>query len=128
MGPASPNNASARRKPVKATLGLVLAVVPVMDTGDYARRTDEPSRALRCFPGAVRDSAWFEDDGSTDASRDGVYLHASFRIEAGGDALRVVARRLGGHSVLLEHAPLARGPAGDARNVITDLDSALLRG
>jgi alpha-glucosidase len=101
------------------------AVLPVTDTDDYSRRTDEPSRALRCFPGAVRDCAWFEDDGSTEAWRAGAYLHASLRVEASDDALHVVVRRVGGHTVFLDHAPRARGPAGDARNVLVDLDPAL---
>ena len=49
------------------------AVLPTTDAADGARRTDEPSRALRLFPAppdgarVARTSDWIEDDGVTDA-------------------------------------------------------------
>jgi alpha-glucosidase len=52
-------------------------VIPTTDAADGARRTDEPSRALRLFPAApdagrvVQTCTWIEDDGVTDRWKSG---------------------------------------------------------
>ncbi|HET9046188.1 MAG TPA: TIM-barrel domain-containing protein, partial [Casimicrobiaceae bacterium] len=57
------------------------AVIPTTDSADGARRTDEPSRALRLFPAppdiasVSRTSDWIEDDGITERWKTGELAH-----------------------------------------------------
>jgi alpha-glucosidase len=78
------------------------SVVPVTKTTDSSRLTDEPSRTLRCFPvpagvdAASRTSEWIEDDGISEAWRDGAFMRAELRLDGDRDSLRLmVARREG---------------------------------
>jgi alpha-glucosidase len=99
------------------------AVVPTTDTTDPSRMTDEPSRALRCFPvpaeldASARASRWVEDDGITEAWRDGGYMLASLAL--GGDAAHVTleARRLRGDFAPATGSVRVTLPAGASRTL-----------
>jgi alpha-glucosidase len=99
------------------------AVVPTAQPGDGARRTDEPSRLLRCFPApagsqaAPRESVWVEDDGLTHAWRHGGFMRAMLRVEADDREVRLDVRREAGDYVLPQAAIGACLPAGDARTL-----------
>jgi alpha-glucosidase len=92
-------DAPLARLPVFVRAG---AVLPVTDTQDFSRRTDETSRALFCFPAprgvaaTPRASRWLEDDGRTEAWRDGAFALLSLELAADGAALELAVRRTGG--------------------------------
>jgi alpha-glucosidase len=107
------------RLPLVAPAG---AIVVMTDAGDdYARKTEEPSRSLRIFPGLGSGESQFtlvEDDGR---SAQGVFTrvritlawnpaNVRLRVEADGDFdlpyrhIRVVAAKADGRSLRLESA------------------------
>jgi alpha-glucosidase len=60
------------------------AMIPTTDTADMRRLHDEPSRALRIFPGTESGSSAFtvhEDDGLSWRYRDGDYAELDCRLE-----------------------------------------------
>ena len=77
-------DAPLERIPLFAPAG---AILPVTDTPDMRRKHDEPSRALRMFPGRSSGESTFtlyEDDGITLGYRDGdcAELHCSLSVDA----------------------------------------------
>ena len=74
------------------------AILPVTDTPDMRRKHDEPSRALRIFPGRGRGEAAFtlyEDDGATLAYRDGDYADVQCSLAWTPRAINVSVRKQG---------------------------------
>ena len=59
------------------------AIIPTTDTADMDRLHDEPSRALRIYPGRGRATTTFtlyEDDGHTHAYRNGAWAQIVFEM------------------------------------------------
>jgi hypothetical protein len=83
--------------------------------------TEESSRALHCFPvpadfdAPARASCWVEDDGITEAWRNGGYMLASLVLA--GDAARVTleARRMRGDFAPATGPVRVMLPAGASR-------------
>jgi alpha-glucosidase len=74
------------------------AMLPTTDTSDMRRLHDEPSRALRVFPGHGRGSSTFtlyEDDGLSHRHRDGDRAEIECVLEWSDRALRVHAVKHG---------------------------------
>ena len=72
--------APLERIPLFAPAG---AMIPATATADMARLHDEPSRALRIYPGAGRATTRFtlyEDDGRSHAHRDGESAQIAFEM------------------------------------------------
>lgn len=75
------------------------AIIPTTDTADMRHLHDEPSRALRIFPGRGRGASAFtlyEDDGLTHRHRDGDYAEVQCTLEWTARAIRVQATKRGG--------------------------------
>jgi alpha-glucosidase len=75
------------------------AMIPTTDTADMLRLHDEPSRALRIFPGRGRGSSTFtlyEDDGLSHRHRAGDHAQIECMLEWTDRAVRVHARKRGG--------------------------------
>jgi alpha-glucosidase len=76
------------------------AIIPATDTTDMRRLHDEPSRALRIFPGSGRGSSVFtlyEDDGITPRYRDGEYAELECTLEWTASAIRLRVSKRGGY-------------------------------
>lgn len=76
------------------------AMIPTTDTSDMCRRHDEPSRALRIFPGRGRATTAFtlyEDDGLTLAYRDGDWAQIAFELATSATTIALQARKSGRH-------------------------------
>ena len=74
------------------------AMIPTTDTSDMRRLHDEPSRALRIFPGRGRGTSTFtlyEDDGLSHGHRDGDRAEIECVLEWTDRALRVHAAKRG---------------------------------
>lgn len=74
------------------------AMIPTTDTADMKRLHDEPSRALRIFPGRDAGTSTFtlyEDDGLTRSHRDGNHAQVECTLEWTDRVLRVHASRRG---------------------------------
>jgi len=78
------------------------AILPVTDTADMRRKHDEPSRALRIFPGRGRGEntfAIYEDDGLTHRYRDGEHAQIECRLEWAARAVRLNIRKRGRYAL-----------------------------
>jgi len=87
--------APLERIPVYVPAG---AMIPTTDTADMRRLHDEPSRALRIFPGSAHGSSAFtlyEDDGLTHRCNDGDYAEVECRLEWTARAVRLHVTRRG---------------------------------
>ncbi len=74
------------------------AMLPTTDTADMRRLHDEPSRALRIFPGMKNGSSAFtvyEDDGLTLRYRDGDYAELECRLECTSRTVRLQVTKHG---------------------------------
>jgi alpha-glucosidase len=74
------------------------AVIPTTDTADMKRLHDEPSRALRIFPGSSAGTSTFtlyEDDGVTCSHRDGDHAQIECTFGWTDRILRLHARKRG---------------------------------
>ena len=77
-------------------------MIPTTDTNDMRRRHDEPSRALRIFPGrgqATTDFTLYEDDGLTLAYRDGDWAQIAFELTTSVATITLRARKSGRHQL-----------------------------
>lgn len=113
------------------------AVIPVTGSNDFALGTDEPSRALLVYPvprgvdATVRTSRWVEDDGITQAWRDGAFVLAELRVDAADDRLQLRIRRLGGRGTFVRDSVRLHLPEREQRTLTTHcegLELALERG
>ena len=78
------------------------AILPATDTREMHRKHDEPSRALRIFPGRGRGEGTFtvyEDDGETLRYRDGDYAELHCSLTWSPRAVRVSVRREGRYTL-----------------------------
>jgi alpha-glucosidase len=97
------------------------SVVPVTVASDFSRLTDEPSRALRCFPvpdgvdAAPRASDWVEDDGISEAWRDGAFMRAELRLDGDGSPLRLLVSRREGRGSFVAGPVRVMLPPRDTR-------------
>jgi len=74
------------------------AILPVTDTADMSRKHDEPSRALRIFPGQGRGESSFtlyEDDGLTHRHSQGQYARIECRLEWTNRSVKLIASKHG---------------------------------
>lgn len=99
------------------------AVLPTTDTTDFARRTDEPSRALRLYPAPAgvpsqvrAAAAWVEDDGHTLGWQAGAVTRITASLRSGEDHIRLSLERRGAFPLPCPHVRLVL-PAGEARRV-----------
>jgi len=75
-------------------------MIPTTDTADMSRLHDEPSRALRIFPGSAhRRSAFtlYEDDGLSWRYRDREYAEVQYTLEWTPKTIRVRADKRGSY-------------------------------
>jgi len=109
--------APLERIPLFAPAG---AMIPTTDTADMKRLHDEPSRALRIFPGGGRGASTFtlyEDDGNSYGYRDGQYAEVECTLEWTDRALRVHAVKRGRFP--LPYSTLrVRLPPGERRRLV----------
>jgi alpha-glucosidase len=76
------------------------AIIPATDTADMRKLHDEPSRALRIFPGGGSGRSAFtlyEDDGLTHRYRDGDYAEVQCTLEWTPKAIRLRVDQRGGY-------------------------------
>jgi alpha-glucosidase len=81
------------------------AMIPMTDTEDMRRLHDEPSRALRIFPGQGQGAGTFtlyEDDGLSHRYRDGDFAEIECRLEWTASEIRLHARKTGGFQLPYE--------------------------
>ena len=103
------------------------AVLPTTDATDGARRTDEPSRALRLFPApdghcVARTSDWVEDDGVTDGWKAGALARIHCTLLGDGGALRLVLARDGAFPLPCDRVRIVL-PPGETRDLTVDGES-----
>ena len=95
------------------------AIIPTTDTTDMQKLHDEPSRALRLFPGRGHGSSAFtlyEDDGLTHRYRDGNSAQIAIDMDWDTRRVRVRARKTGNYA--LPYATLGVVlPASEARRL-----------
>jgi alpha-glucosidase len=95
------------------------AIIPTTDTPDMRRLHDEPSRALRIFPGAGSGRTAFtlyEDDGLTHRYRDGDSAEVQCSLEWTPKAIRLHVDKRGGYP--LPYAAMrVMAPPGERRPV-----------
>ena len=104
------------------------AIVPMTDTDDFARLTDEPSRALRVFPAPGEHRSAFtlyEDDGLTLAYRDGGYSEVAFEMTSTKDEVRVRAG-VRGRYALPYRAIRVVVPRGETRRLVLEAEGVTL--
>ena len=78
------------------------AMIPTTDTRNMRRLHDEPSRALRLYPGRGHASTAFtlyEDDGNTHAYRDGVWAQIAFEMTTTPSIIVLKARKSGTYRI-----------------------------
>ncbi len=99
------------------------ATIPTTDAPDASRLTDEPSRALRSFPvpagvaPASRASAWVEDDGISEAWRDGAFALVTLALSPDARSVALDARRSRGSYAMPATPVRVLLPPGDARGL-----------
>jgi len=89
------------------------AMIPTTDTADMDRLHDEPSRALRIYPGRGRATTTFtlyEDDGHTNAYRDGAWAQIAFEMTTTATRIVLKAKRSGSYSVPYENIRVVPPP------------------
>ena len=95
------------------------AILPATDTADMTRKHDEPSRALRIFPGQGRGESTFtvyEDDGLTHGHSQGQYARIECRLEWTNRSVHVVASKHGDYP-LPYRSMRAVAPAAERRRL-----------
>jgi alpha-glucosidase len=107
------------------------AMIPTTDTADMSRLHDEPSRALRVFPGRGRGRGastftLYEDDGLTRTYRDGNHAQVECTLEWTDRTLRVHATKRGRYD--LPYATMrVMVPPGEQRRVEVSGDGIVLQ-
>jgi alpha-glucosidase len=108
--------APLERIPLYAPAG---AVIPTTDTGDMRRLHDEPSRALRLFPGRGSGASAFtlyEDDGATLAYQDGTSATVGIDLEWTSRRIRLRASVAGAYALPCRTMRV-RLPPGESRRL-----------
>jgi alpha-glucosidase len=104
------------------------AMIPATDTADMGRFHDEPSRALRIFPGRGRAASAFtlyEEDGLTRGHRDGDHAEVELTLEWTERRLQVWASRRG--RIALPYAPVrVVPPPGERRHLEVEAEGFTL--
>ncbi|HSD00355.1 MAG TPA: glycoside hydrolase family 31 protein [Casimicrobiaceae bacterium] len=107
-------DAPLERIPVFCPAG---AMVPMTDSDDFSRLTDEPSRSLRVFPApgdATSEFTLYEDDGATLGYRDGDYAEVAFEMTTTKQEIRIRARVTGRYALPFDTVRIVVA-TGDAR-------------
>ena len=106
------------------------AIIPSTDTTEMTRLHDEPSRALRIFPGKGRGTATFklyEDDGLSHRHREGDYAEIDCMLEWTDRNVRLHAIKRGRFE--LPYAALRVVlPPGEKRRLFASGDGVMLSG
>ena len=98
------------------------AMIPTTATADMARLHDEPSRALRIYPGAGRATTRFtlyEDDGHSHAHRDGESAQIAFEMTTTTNRVVLKASKSGRYVVPYETIRVL-APATESRPLQLD--------
>ena len=98
------------------------AMIPTTDASDMRRLHDEPSRALRLFPGRGRATTAFtlyEDDGQTHSYRDGGWAQIAFEMTTTATNIVLKARKSGNYCVPYESIGVLL-PADERRTIRLD--------
>jgi alpha-glucosidase len=104
------------------------AIIPTTNTADMQMRHDEPSRALRIFPGTGRGSSTFtlyEDDGHSHLHRDGDHAQVAIDMEWDARRIRVRARKSGDYALPYTDIGVVL-PAGEKRRMMLAGDDAVM--
>jgi len=107
-------DAPLERIPVFCPAG---AMVPMTDSDDFSRLTDEPSRSLRIFPApgdATSVFTLYEDDGATLGYRDGDCAEVAFEMTTTRQEIRIRARVTGRYALPFDTVRIVVA-TGDAR-------------
>jgi len=103
------------------------AIIPTTGTADPLQRHDEPSRALRIFPGSDRGNSTFtlyEDDGVTLRHRDGDHAQVTIDMDWNARRIRVRARKSGDFALPYTDIGVVL-PAGEGRRLELSGDAAI---
>ena len=100
------------------------AVVAMTDSDDYARLHDEPSRFLCAYPlrnssASSFESMLYEDDGLSNAYRDGGSTTLRFTLSHAQDAVRLAIAREGGYRLPYDSIRIAL-PPGETRRLLVE--------
>jgi alpha-glucosidase len=116
-GSTVPADAPLERIPLFVPAG---AVLPATDTPDMQRKHDEPSRALRIFPGRGRGESTFtlyEDDGATLRYLNGDYADLHCSLTWSPRAIRVSVRKEGHYALPYAKLRIVL-PPGEKRRIV----------
>ncbi len=105
------------------------AMIPATDTTDMTRLHDEPSRALRIFPGRGGGTSTFtlyEDDGLSHDYRDGDCAEVECSLEWTDRIVRLDARKRGGFELPYKTLRVVL-PPGEKRRLLVSSDGVALR-
>jgi alpha-glucosidase len=119
-------DAPLERLPIFVRAG---AVIPMTDSDDYSRLTDEPSRRLALYPlrdpaAAGVESILYEDDGATHGHRDGGSTVLRFTLSATDADVALTIMREGGYALPYDRVRVLL-PPGDGRRLRVGGDSGL---
>jgi alpha-glucosidase len=106
------------------------AIIPTTDTTDMRRRHDEPSRALRIFPGRGRGASTFtlyEDDGHTRAHREGDFAQVVIDARWNATEIRVHARKHGRYATPYSVMRVVLPPGERRSLIVTSKDLSLAK-
>ena len=98
------------------------AMLPMTDSTDYSRLTDEPSRALHVFaaPGASTSTfTLYEDDGISLGYRDGLFAEVTFELTTSAHEVRVGANVTGRYALPYDRIRVVNATR-DPRRLILD--------
>jgi alpha-glucosidase len=104
------------------------AIVPMTDSDDFSRLTDEPSRSVRAFPAPGQSFSSFtlyEDDGSTLRYRDGDFAEVRFEMTTTASDIRLRAQVTGDYPLPYERIRVVL-PAGESRRLGLEGDGVAL--
>jgi alpha-glucosidase len=105
-------------------------IIPTTDTADMTRLHDEPSRALRIFPGRDQGASTFtlyEDDGLSHGHRSGDHALIECTLEWTDRIVRVYATKRGSFEPACKAIRVVP-PPGERRRLLASGDGVVLRG
>jgi alpha-glucosidase len=105
------------------------AMIPTTDTRDMRRLHDEPSRAVRLYPGRRRGKTSFtlyEDDGHSNAYCEGDWTQIDFELITSKNKVALKAKRSGRYRLPYRRIHVVL-PAGERRAVQLEGDGVELR-
>jgi alpha-glucosidase len=98
------------------------AIVPMTNSDDYSRLTDEPSRSIRVFPASGHATSTFtlyEDDGLSFGYRRGDFAEVAFEMTTTDDEIRLRANVSGAYQLPYDRVRVVVA-TNDARKLVLD--------